>query len=105
MENIVKEYSTSILDIFKEVVTRYESNEAIISQTEDELNDLYHEVELSAPKDMYHGYLIYKEIREVRLKRRAAKEENQLLKEMYDYIKSQIGTETKNTIQKFKDTL
>ena len=79
MENIVKEYSTSILDIFKEVVTRYESNEAIISQTEDELNDLYHEVELSAPKDMYHGYLIYKEIREVRLKRRAAIEENELL--------------------------
>ena len=80
MDNIVKDYSTSILNIFKEVVTRYESNEAIISQTEDELNDLYHEVELSAPKDMYHGYLIYKEIREVRLKRRAAKEENQLLK-------------------------
>ena len=46
MENIVKEYSTSILDIFKEVVTRYESNEVIISQTEDELNDLYHEVAL-----------------------------------------------------------
>ena len=44
MENIVKEYSTSILDIFKEVVTRYESNEAIISQTEDELNDLYHKI-------------------------------------------------------------
>ena len=102
MDNIVKDYSTSILDIFKEVVTRYESNEAIISQTEDELNDLYHEAELSAPKDMYHGYLIYKEIREVRLKRRSAKEENELLKEMYDYIKSQIGTETKNTIQKIQ---
>ena len=52
MDNIVKDYSTSILNIFKEVVTRYESNEAIISQTEDELNDLYHEAELSAPKDM-----------------------------------------------------
>lgn len=99
MENIVKEYSTSILDIFKEVVTRYESNEAIISQTEDELNDLYHEAELSEPKDMYKGYLIYKAIREVRIRRRTAKEEVELLKDMYEYLKSPAGQSFKSKIQ------
>lgn len=102
MENIVSEYSNSILTIFKDVASRYEANEEIIKTTEAELNDLYHETELSSPKDMYKGYLIYKDIREVRLKRRAAKEENELLKELYEYIKSQCGTETKNSIQKIQ---
>lgn len=61
--------------------------------------DLEHEIELSAPKDMYKGYLVYKEVRDVRIKRRKAKEENELLKDMYDYLKSQQGQSFKNKIQ------
>ena len=97
--NIVNNFSTTIVTIFKDVVYKYEENLEIIKQAEEELNDLYHEVELSNPKDMYKGYLVYKEIRDVRIRRRTAKEENELLKDMYDYFISQNGQTFKNKIQ------
>jgi hypothetical protein len=97
--NIVNNYSSSIVTMFKEVVKTYEMNLDIIRQTEEELNDLYHECELAEPKDMYKGYLLYKEIREARIRRRTAKEENELLKDMYDYFQSQQGQAFKNRIQ------
>ena len=88
-----------IVTIFKDVVNKYEDNLEIIKRAEDELNDLYHEIELSNPKDMYKGYLVYKEIREVRIRRRTAKEENELLKDMYDYFIGQNGQTFKSKIQ------
>lgn len=97
--NIVNNYSSSIVTMFKEVVKTYEMNLDIIRQTEEELNDLYHECELAEPKDMYKGYLLYKEIREARIRRRTAKEENELLKDMYDYFQSQQGQAFKSKIQ------
>lgn len=97
--NIVNNFASTIVTIFKDVINKYEDNIRIIKQTEDELNDLYHEIELSSPKDMYKGYLVYKEIREVRIRRRTAKEENELLKDMYDYFISQNGQAFKNKIQ------
>ena len=53
MPNIVDNYSTTIIDIFKDVMSNYERNLEVIKQTEDELNDINHEIELSSPKDMY----------------------------------------------------
>ena len=100
MPNIVGDYSTTIIDIFKDVVTRYENNLDIIKQTEDEINDINHEIELSSPKDMYHGYLLYKTLRELRVRRRQAKDENEILSEMYCYITSQNGIEVKTKMQK-----
>ena len=96
MPNIVDNYSTTIIDIFKDVMSNYERNLEVIKQTEDELNDINHEIELSSPKDMYKGYIMYKTIRDLRLKRRCAKEENELLQEMYEYITSQSGKEFKS---------
>ena len=97
--NIINNYSTTIVSIFQDVINNYERNLEIIKQAEEELIDLEHEIELSAPKDMYKGYLVYKEVRDVRIKRRKAKEENELLKDMYDYLKSQQGQSFKNKIQ------
>ena len=97
--NIINNYATTIVSIFQNVVNSYERNLEIIKQSEEELMDLEHEIELSAPKDMYKGYLIYKEVRDVRIRRRKAKEENELLKDMYDYLKSQQGQSFKNKIQ------
>lgn len=97
--NIINNYSTTIVSIFQDVINNYERNLDIIKQAEEELIDLEHEIELSAPKDMYKGYLVYKEVRDVRIKRRKAKEENELLKDMYDYLKSQQGQSFKNKIQ------
>ena len=97
--NIVNNYASTIITIFVDVVKNYERNLEIIKQAEDELNDLQHEIELSPPKDMYKGYLLYKEVREVRIRRRTAKEENELLKDMYDYFISQYGQAFKSKIQ------
>ena len=97
--NIVNNYSSSIVTMFKEVVKTYEMNLDIIKQTEEELNDLYHECELAGPKDMYKGYLLYVAIREARIRRRTAKEENELLKDMYDFFQSQQGQSFKSRIQ------
>ena len=97
--NIVNNYASTIVTIFKDVVKKYEDNLKIIKQAEDEINDLNHEIELSSPKDMYKGYLIYKEIRDIRIRRRTAKEENEILKDMYDYFVSQNGQTFKSKIQ------
>ena len=97
--NIVNNFASTIVTIYKDVVERFEDNLKVIKQSEDELNDLYHEIELANPKDMYKGYLVYKEIREVRIRRRTAKEENELLKDMYDYFMSQNGQTFKSKIQ------
>ena len=99
MSNIVNNCSSTIITIFQNVVKEYEHNLEIIKQSEEELNDLYHEAELSSPKDMYKGYLVYKAIRDTRIRRRTAKEENELLSDMYDYLKSPAGQSFKSKIQ------
>lgn len=97
--NIVNNYSTTIVAIFQSVVERYEKDLEIIKETEAELQDLYHEAELSKPKDMYQGYLLYKAIRDTRIRRRTAKNEVEILKEAYEYFTSQNGINFKNKIQ------
>ena len=99
MANIVNNYCSTVVTIYQDVIKNYERNLEVIKEAEDELNDLYHEAELSSPKDMYHGYLIYKAIRETRIRRRTAKEENELLKDMYEYLKSPAGQSFKSKMQ------
>lgn len=99
MANIVNNYCSTIVTMFQDVKKKYEGNLEIIKQAEDELNDLYHEAELSDPKDMYKGYLVYKAIRETRIRRRTAKEENELLKDMYEYFNGQSGQAFKSKMQ------
>lgn len=97
--NIINNYSSTFIQIFNDVVKKYESNIDIIKQTEDCLTDVYHEIELGKNQDMYHGYLLYKQVKDLRMKRRQAKDENDLLRDMYEYIKSQNGQSFKNKIQ------
>ena len=100
--NIVNNYASTIVTIYQDVVRNYERNLETIKQTEDELNDLNHECELAEPKDMYKGWLIYREMREVRIRRRRAKEENELLKDMYEYLTSQQGQAFKAKMQQLQ---
>lgn len=97
--NIVNNYSSTFIQIFNDVVKKYESNLEVIKQTEDSLTDVYHEIELGKNQDMYHGYLLYKQVKDLRMKRRQAKDENDLLRDMYEYIKSQNGQSFKTKIQ------
>lgn len=99
MANIVNNYCSTVVTIFQDVKKNYENNLEIIKQAEDELNDLYHECELADPKDMYNGWKIYRAIRDTRIRRRAAKEENEILKDMYEYLNSQAGQTFKSKVQ------
>lgn len=100
--NVVNVYASTMITIFQDVVKNYEQAQETIKRTEEELNDLYHEAEFASPKDMYKGYLVYKNIRELRLKRREAKEQVELLKDMYDFVKSQSGINFKSSMQKIQ---
>ena len=97
--NIVNNYCSTFIQIANDVVKKYESNVEIIKQAEDELTDVYHEIELGKPQDLYGGYKLYKQVKDLRMKRRQAKDENDLLKDMYDYIKSQPGQAFKSKMQ------
>lgn len=97
--NIVNNYCSTVVTIFQDVKKNYENNNEIIKQAEEELNDLYHEAELANPKDMYQGYLLYKAIRDTRIRRRQAKQENEVLKDMYEYLNSQAGQTFKTKMQ------
>lgn len=100
--NIVNNYSSTMVTIFQDVTRNYERNLEDIRRIEEELNDLNHEIELAESKNMYQGYLLYKAIRELRIERRRAKEENELLKDMYEYFKSQPGQAFKSKIQQIQ---
>lgn len=102
MANIVNTYSSTIVTIFQDVVKTYERNIEIIKQAEGELLDLEHEIELSSPKNARDGYKLYKELREIRIRRRTAKDENQMLEDMYDYFKGQQGQAFKNKLQQIQ---
>lgn len=97
--NIVNNYCSNIIQIANDVVRRYESNEDIIKRTEGELTDIEHEIELGNSQDLYGGWKLYKQIKELRMQRRQAKNENELLRDMYEYIKSQSGQTFKSKIQ------
>ena len=97
--NIVNNYCSTFIQIATDVVKKYESNVEIIKKTEDELNDVYHEIELGKAQDLYGGYKLYKQVKDLRMQRRQAKDENDLLKDMYEYIKSQPGQSFKSKIQ------
>lgn len=100
--NIVNNYSSTMITIMQNVVKDYERDLEDIKRIEGELNDLNHEIELTESKDMYQGYLLYKAIRERRIERRRCKEEVELLKDMYEYFKSQQGEAFKKKIQQLQ---
>ena len=64
--------------------------------------DLLHEIELSSDKDMYQGYLLYKEIKALRIRRRQAKERVEILKGMYDFVNGNQVAQIKNTLGQLK---
>lgn len=97
--NIVNNYCSTFVQNFNDVVKRYENNVDVIKQTEEELTDIEHEIELGNSQDLYGGWKLYRQIKDLRMKRRQAKNENQLLQDMYDYIKSQPGQSFKSKVQ------
>ena len=95
--NIVDRYATTITQIYDSVASAYRANETELEQVNGEINDLLHEIELGKPKNAREGYVIYKELREARQRRRKAKEENELLNELYTYLQSQSAFKNRLT--------
>lgn len=100
--DIIENYSTTIVTIYQNVIKDYERNLDRIKEIQDELQDIEHEIELSSPKDMYNGYLLYKRIRELRIERRRCKEEVELMKDTYEFFKGQQGQNFKNKMQELQ---
>ena len=100
--NIIENYSTTIVSIFQNTIRDYEMGLERIEQIQDELQDIFHEIELSPNKNMYEGYLLYKRIKELRVERRRCKEETELMKDTYEYFKGQQGQAFKNKMQQLQ---
>jgi len=79
---VCKEVSTQL----REVIKRYESNEAQIEQLTKLRQDLLHFLE-SSRLDIQKAYKLYVEIREMSQSRRTLKNENRSIKPLYDYLK------------------
>ena len=88
MENLARTNIETIADIMNRVIVDYELNEQVIRDTEGELMDLEHEIELSEARNAAEGYKLYKDLRDTRIRRRKAKNENAVMKELYQYFKS-----------------
>ena len=68
------------------------------------VSDEYLGSNLMSARDNHLRCLIklYKEIKDLRTERRRCKEENELLKDMYDYLNSPQGQQFKNKIQQIQ---
>ena len=70
----------------KGMVSKFEYNKRRIIDIQNELEDLYHYIEISSFKTVPTGYKLYRKMAELRRERRACKNENDLLKPIYDYF-------------------
>ena len=70
----------------KEAVARYNANIECIKCRDDDTQDILHEIELSSSKNASEGYKLYRKLKYVREDRRRAKNENELLEPLVQWI-------------------
>lgn len=86
MEVSAKVAASSLLEISTWVRSRYEQNEGDLVYYEKEFNDLTHALEF-VEFDKDNGFEIAKQLRENRINRRLAKDENEVLKPLYELLR------------------
>lgn len=74
-------------DTINEAKTRVAELNKEINTVNKEYTDLTHEIEIEPNKDLYHGWLKYKQIQKNRIKRRELKDEKMILENVLDQIK------------------
>lgn len=79
----------SFLSFARSVIARYEENQRLQTDLEQETQDLLHYMELSNDMNACMGNEMYKKMREIRRQRRDCKHEIELLKPLYDYLSDQ----------------
>ena len=84
-------------DVFKEAKERHDYLKEKIHLIDNDILNILHQVELENPKDMYHAWLVYKELREDRTKRREMKDElliiSNVLKQIEPSCVSRVNTQ------------
>ena len=70
----------------KDMIARFEGNKARVIAIEEELQDIYHYIEISTYKSVPIGYKLYRKLAELRRERRSCKNENDLLQPIYEYF-------------------
>lgn len=85
----VAERIAGMLSVFDWVVGVYEQNAETIRVAEGETQDLLHEIELAPARAAHQGYRFYRELKDIRERRRQAKDENEVLEEFYQLAKAQ----------------
>lgn len=74
-----------------------------LEDTDNELLDILHIIELEAPKNMYQGWLLYKRIRDNRKSRRLIKDEINIIQDVLE--KANAAVFSRKRIQKVIDGL
>lgn len=86
MENIVEKNIDIILAAMNEIKKVYEKSSEDIITTTQEQEDIEHEIELNEKADRTAGYKYYRELREIRQRRRMSKNDNELCQESYNFF-------------------
>lgn len=75
-------------DVLDEAKVRQKILLQQLENTDNELLDLLHRIELELPKDLYHGWLLYKEIKSNRKNRRVIKDELIIIQDVLEKVNS-----------------
>ena len=69
-------------------ISKYESNIERLKEIEGIQNDLNHEISLGKKRNVVDGYKIYNRLRELLIERYEVRDENDILKPMYEFLKN-----------------
>ena len=81
-EETIRDFVANI----KNMLSRYSSNESRIEAIEEEMFDLEHYIEIMSFQNVPNGYKLYRKLAELRKERRACKNENYLLKPVWEHF-------------------
>lgn len=81
-EETIRDFVSNI----RAMISRFEENKNRVIEIENELQDIYHYIEISTYKKVPDGYKLYRKMAELRRERRACKNENDLLLPIYEHF-------------------
>ena len=95
--------AADLLAIIENVIQRFESNDSSVSRFDSERGDLDHMIELTS-YNAAEGYQLVKKVRENRRARRICKDENLVMKPLYEFIQAGGGKLLKEIRALVKET-
>ena len=79
------EAGETILKCIDYITKQFEANYKLIGELDKQLCDLQHEIEFT-PFDVQRGYKLAKQVQDLRRQRREAKDDNEVLYRMQEYL-------------------